>query len=258
MQQRPAVVPPGPAAADALRAEEAGGDRALVEVAGHRRPVHPRAAGVEGFPVGQRCQGHQVGGGVGGAGQAQHLAAAAGAVVAGLTVVAEALKRSPGGCGGLSLGCRRWGVACLLYLYAAELVILRVEPWLQPLLQVFGRLGGAPVGIGQIPTLGQIGWRFHQLQPAALLGEQSGQPRHRLAARCIGIGPERHRSPRQRTPVGLGDGVGAVDPADHHLLREESRRGIGCALTLHHQHRSVGTLAQARQAVEGPGRRPLT
>ena len=122
---------------------------------------------------------------------------------------------------------------------------------------MLGRFRWAPLGIGQIPALRQFGRRVHQLHAAALLPQQSSQPRHGLAARRVGIGPERHRPTRQRLPVGLGDGVGAVGPADHNLLREQQRGCIGRALTFHYQHRCLGAFAQARQAIERPGCQPF-
>ena len=97
VQHAAAVIPPGPAAADALGSKDADRSGALVQVTGHRGPVHAGAAGVQGFPVAQGCQGHQLGGGVGRTTQPQDLAGAAGLVVAGLAVVAEALERSRSG-----------------------------------------------------------------------------------------------------------------------------------------------------------------
>ena len=76
--------------------------------------------------------------------------------------------------------------------------------------------------------------------------QQCGQALHGRHPGGIGIGPKRHCPPRQGLPVGLGDRLGAVGPAQHHMLREQASGGIGGALPFHHQHLCFWSLAQAR------------
>ena len=87
--------------------------------------------------------------------------------------------------------------------------------------------------------------------------QQGGQALHRFHPGRIGIGPERHRTAGQRRPVRLGDRLGAIDPAEHHVLREQTGSRIGSALTFHHQDRGLWTLQQIRQSVERPGGGPV-
>ena len=135
-------------------------------------------------------------------------------------------------------------------------------------LQVGHRLGGRPVGVGQVPAVGTRGigqvpvvraaaGREHHRHRAVELQQQGRELGHRLAAGRIGIGPEDHRPLGQRSPVHGLQRLAAAAPADHHQIREQQCRGIGGLLAFCDQHLTPGMALQLRQPVERPGGGPV-
>ena len=100
--------------------------------------------------------------------------------------------------------------------------------------------------IHQVPVLLRAAGRQHHGHMAAELQQQGREPRHRLAATGIGIGPEADGTASQGTPIHAGDGLAATAPAHHHVIGKQCHGGIGRLLPLGDQHRSPEVALQLR------------
>ena len=265
MQHAAALVPPDAAAAQEIGIEHADGGLTTEQVRGRGRPVHPPLVGVEGLPVGQRRQAAEVHAAMGRGAQPHHLAGGARLVEVAVAVVAQAHE----GLGAArpvssTMQARRgsiylWPVRC--WSVGAVRVsggrLLRQLHRAAVALQVGLSFCSTPGGIGQIPArrtrrihqvpvLLRAAGRQHHGHMAAELQQQGREPRHRLAATGIGIGPEADGTASQGTPIHAGDGLAATAPAHHHVIGKQRHGGIGRLLPLGDQHRSPEVALQLR------------
>ena len=152
------LIQPGATAPHPLGVIDADGGLLLEQIRRCRSPVDSGPAGVEGLPVAEGGEGNEVGGGVGAAREAHHLAGVVWLVVVGVTIEAQAEK----GCcrpGGRCRGRRRRSTITA----AAIASSIRRRPWLGCFRQLPCGLPGRPVGIGQVPALRQVRRQGHQL-----------------------------------------------------------------------------------------------